>query len=129
MSDAPHIPVLLGEVLEALEPAPGKLIIDGTFGAGGYSRALLEAGADVLALDRDPAAARYAEPLKASGHFTLVETRFSQLARALADADAVVRQRVELLQLPDGHVEFFRNLDEGVALFHFVGLRTHNRGL
>ena len=54
---APHIPVLMGEVIDALEPAPGKLIIDGTFGAGGYARGLLEAGADrVIGVDRDPLA-------------------------------------------------------------------------
>ncbi len=86
MSDvAPHIPVLMGEVIEALEPAAGKLIIDGTFGAGGYSRALLAAGVDVIALDRDPTAAKFAEPLKASGHFTLLETRFSLMAQALSE--------------------------------------------
>jgi 16S rRNA (cytosine1402-N4)-methyltransferase len=51
-----HIPVMLAEVLEHLAPAPGKVILDGTFGAGGYSRALLEAGAEVIALDRDPSA-------------------------------------------------------------------------
>ena len=54
-SDAPrHIPVLLAEVLEALDPRPGATIVDGTFGAGGYTRALLDRGADVVALDRDP---------------------------------------------------------------------------
>src|SRR5690606_24188585 len=49
-----HIPVMLAEVLEHLAPAPGKTILDGTFGAGGYTRAILERGADVIALDRDP---------------------------------------------------------------------------
>ena len=43
---APHVSVLLNEVVGALEPAPGKLIVDGTFGAGGYTRALLAAGAE-----------------------------------------------------------------------------------
>ncbi|MEL6373937.1 MAG: 16S rRNA (cytosine(1402)-N(4))-methyltransferase RsmH [Pseudomonadota bacterium] len=52
-----HVPVLLAAVLEALAPAPGDRIIDGTFGAGGYTRAILEAsGCCVLALDRDPTA-------------------------------------------------------------------------
>ena len=59
---ARHIPVMLSEVIEALEPRDGKHFIDGTFGAGGYSRGLLEsARCSVLAIDRDPGAARYAE--------------------------------------------------------------------
>ena len=55
--DAPkrlHIPVLLSEVVECLAPGDGQLIIDATFGAGGYSRAILEAAdCRVLAFDRD----------------------------------------------------------------------------
>ena len=54
MSAAPHIPVLLDEVIAALHPAPGSLIVDATFGAGGYTRRLLGAGATVHAFDRDP---------------------------------------------------------------------------
>ena len=54
MSGAPHIPVLLDEVIKALDPQPGDVLIDATFGAGGYTRALLERGATVHAFDRDP---------------------------------------------------------------------------
>jgi len=54
MSAAPHIPVLLDEVIDALDPQPGDVIVDATFGAGGYTRALLERGAIVHAFDRDP---------------------------------------------------------------------------
>ena len=54
MTQPAHVSVLLKEVIEALEPAPGKTIVDATFGAGGYSRALLDAGAEVIAFDRDP---------------------------------------------------------------------------
>ena len=54
-SATPHIPVLLDEVMEALAPIDGGVFIDGTFGAGGYTRALLERGAaQVIAIDRDP---------------------------------------------------------------------------
>ncbi len=49
-----HVPVMLNEVLDCLDPASGETIIDGTFGAGGYTRAILERGADVIAIDRDP---------------------------------------------------------------------------
>lgn len=51
---APHIPVLLNEVVAALAPQAGDVIVDATFGAGGYTRALLDAGATVHAFDRDP---------------------------------------------------------------------------
>lgn len=51
---ARHIPVLLNEVATALEPLAGATIVDGTFGAGGYTRMLLAAGANVIAIDRDP---------------------------------------------------------------------------
>ena len=51
-----HTPVLLREVVELLQPAPGKLLLDGTAGAGGHAEALAEAGASIIALDQDPAA-------------------------------------------------------------------------
>jgi len=88
MTAAPHVPVLLAEVLEALAPAPGRMVIDGTFGAGGYSRGLLEAGADVLALDRDPSAARFADPLSAefAGRFQFAVSRFSEMEARLEEA-------------------------------------------
>jgi len=60
-SDAAHIPVLLDPIMAAISPV-GGIWLDGTFGAGGYSRALLDAGADrVLAVDRDPDVFRRAE--------------------------------------------------------------------
>jgi 16S rRNA (cytosine1402-N4)-methyltransferase len=88
MTEQPHVSVLLAEVLEALEPGPGRLILDGTFGAGGYSRAFLEAGAEVLALDRDPAAAGFAEPLARAfpGRLRFAPSRFSELEDRLREA-------------------------------------------
>lgn len=56
-----HAPVLLAEVIELLQPAPGKLIFDGTLGGGGHSEALLQHGARVVAMDQDPNALRHAE--------------------------------------------------------------------
>jgi 16S rRNA (cytosine1402-N4)-methyltransferase len=84
-----HIPVLLAEVVAALQPGPGQTMLDATFGAGGYSSALLDAGARVIALDRDPSAARFAAPLIETGRFELVEARFSQLASVLDERDLV----------------------------------------
>ncbi|HZZ32498.1 MAG TPA: 16S rRNA (cytosine(1402)-N(4))-methyltransferase RsmH [Phenylobacterium sp.] len=75
---APHIPVLLNEVVDAMQPAAGKTLVDGTFGAGGYSRALLARGAAVIGFDRDPSARRFAEGLPAD-RFRLVQGRFSEL--------------------------------------------------
>jgi len=54
-----HRPVLQREVLTLLNPKPGSLIVDGTCGGGGHTEALLESGADVLALDRDPDAVEH----------------------------------------------------------------------
>lgn len=83
-----HRSVLLDEVAQCLTLRPGLRVVDATFGAGGYSRAFLEAGAEVLAIDRDPTAARFAEPLRKAypGRFHLVEGRFSELESHLQDA-------------------------------------------
>jgi 16S rRNA (cytosine1402-N4)-methyltransferase len=80
-----HVPVLLAEAMEALDPREGGLYVDGTFGAGGYTRALLDHGARVIALDRDPSAVRAGEALKASsgGQLELVEARFGELDEAV----------------------------------------------
>ena len=83
----PHVPVLLDEVVDALAPAPGETHVDGTFGAGGYTKALLAKGAArVFAFDRDPEAIQYGETLAASsgGRLTLVPDRFSRMRQALA---------------------------------------------
>lgn len=77
----PHVPVLLAEVLAALAPLTEARIVDGTFGAGGYSRALLEAGASVVAIDRDPRVVPYAERLSADfpDRFSFIPGAFSAL--------------------------------------------------
>ncbi len=88
----PHAPVMLAEVLAALASKPGETIVDGTFGAGGYSRAILETGAGVIGFDRDPTVAAFAQPLADGGRFKLVTDRFSTLAAHLgpASVDGVV---------------------------------------
>ncbi len=87
MTHAPHIPVLLAEVVAALAPRDGETFVDGTFGAGGYSRALLGAAAcRVIAIDRDPEAVARGRDLAASlpGRFEMIEGRFGDLDRLLA---------------------------------------------
>ena len=90
-----HIPVMLDEVLVALAPKDGESMIDGTFGAGGYSRAILAAGASrVLGIDRDPAALAAGEAL-AIGGLTLRAGVFGDMdaiaeAAGFAPADGIV---------------------------------------
>ncbi len=85
---APHAPVLLDQVLDALKPGPGDVMIDATFGAGGYTRAILKTGAEVIALDRDPTVQPHADAVADDfpGRFQLVRTPFSGLAEAFADS-------------------------------------------
>lgn len=85
---SPHAPVLLAEVIEALAPKAGDVIVDATFGAGGYTRAILERGADVVALDRDPTVQPFADAVARDfpEHFQLIRTSFSGLAEAFEES-------------------------------------------
>jgi 16S rRNA (cytosine1402-N4)-methyltransferase len=76
-----HIPVMLAEVLAHLEPMQHRIILDGTFGAGGYTRAILDRQADVIALDRDPSAISSGRAMveRSGGRLTLHHSNFSQL--------------------------------------------------
>ncbi|HMO75032.1 MAG TPA: 16S rRNA (cytosine(1402)-N(4))-methyltransferase RsmH [Sphingopyxis sp.] len=91
MSDLPrdprHDPVLREEVVAALAIVPGECHVDATFGAGGYTRALLAAGADVVGCDRDPDAIAEGQALvdEAKGRLTLVHGRFGEIDRLLAE--------------------------------------------
>ncbi len=101
-----HAPVLLQEMLEALAPRNGAHYIDGTFGGGGYSQAILDsADCRVLGIDRDPDAIARGAHLVAryAGRLTLVEGRFSQM-------DALLESQGE--KSSDGVV-----LDLGVSSF------------
>ena len=85
---ARHIPVLRDEVVAALAPAAGQVVIDGTFGAGGYSRAILDEGAAVVAIDRDPDAIANGQAMVAefAGRLILVAGQFSRLDQWAASA-------------------------------------------
>ncbi|WP_455481623.1 16S rRNA (cytosine(1402)-N(4))-methyltransferase RsmH [Bartonella sp. B35(2025)] len=105
-----HIPVLLQPVLAGLAPLVGAKVIDGTFGAGGYTRALLNEGADVIALDRDPYAIREGQSLvdEFFPRLRLVQIAFSQLDRVVEEkVDAVILDiGVSSMQLDDAERGF-----------------------
>ena len=83
---APHVPVLVNEVIAALAIRDGDTILDGTFGAGGYTRAMLGAGAGrVIGFDRDRDAIAEGESLVPDPRLTLVNERFSLMDRVLAE--------------------------------------------
>jgi 16S rRNA (cytosine1402-N4)-methyltransferase len=83
---APHVPVLVDDVIGALRLAGGETVVDGTFGAGGYTRAMLSAGAGrVIGFDRDPDAIEAGGSLVPDPRLLLIEDRFSQMDRVLAE--------------------------------------------
>ncbi|MEM9809685.1 MAG: 16S rRNA (cytosine(1402)-N(4))-methyltransferase RsmH [Pseudomonadota bacterium] len=83
---SPHVPVMLPDVLEALAPQPGTWIADATFGAGGYTAAILERGAHVLAFDRDPTAiAAGRERFAGHAHLDFIEAPFDHLGDEVSD--------------------------------------------
>ncbi len=84
---APHLSVLCTEMVSALQPGAGELLVDGTFGAGGYSMALLDAAdCQVIGIDRDPSIRGHAERVAAAHpqRFRLVEGRFGDMTGLLA---------------------------------------------
>lgn len=86
----PHASVLLRETIDALAPAPGRRFIDATLGAGGHSEALLEAGASVIGVDRDPVALGLASQRLArfGDRFVAIHGRFAEIAAHLAGLGA-----------------------------------------
>jgi 16S rRNA (cytosine1402-N4)-methyltransferase len=84
---ARHIPVMLSEVLAQLDPKDGEIIVDGTFGAGGYSQAILEsADCKIIAIDRDPEAFRLSGELATAypGRVLAVLGRYSEMVELAA---------------------------------------------
>ncbi|UUR07748.1 16S rRNA (cytosine(1402)-N(4))-methyltransferase RsmH [Sphingomonas glaciei] len=83
-----HLPVLVDEVVAALAISEGETHVDGTFGAGGYTRAMLRAGAGrVIAFDQDPDAIANGPSLVPDPRLTLVHERFSRMAEALDERE------------------------------------------
>jgi 16S rRNA (cytosine1402-N4)-methyltransferase len=88
-----HLPVMLNEVIEALSPRDGASYVDGTFGGGGYTTAILEAAdCKVLGIDRDPDAIARGQALvtRFGGRLTLVQGEFSRMDEFAQASDGVV---------------------------------------
>lgn len=87
-----HIPVLLSAVMDAIGDIKGRRVIDATFGAGGYTRAFLAAGANVTAFDRDPNVVADAEKIAAEygDRFNFIARPFSAMAELDTQFDAIV---------------------------------------
>lgn len=87
-----HIPVLLNSVLSTLGDLSGRMVVDATFGAGGYSRAFLAAGAKVTAFDRDSTVIPDAEKIKQEygNRFNFISGTFSHISDLTPGFDAIV---------------------------------------
>jgi len=105
-----HYPVMLPEVLAALGPKDGETYLDGTFGNGGYSEAILGAAdCQLIALDQDPNVKARADELSSNSRFRFIETPFSLMDEVLGDekVDAVVLDiGVSSMQIDQGERGF-----------------------
>lgn len=109
-----HIPVLLDAVLDALGDVAGKSIVDCTFGAGGYSRAFLERGANVIAFDRDPNVVPDANALRAEygERFVFMPLPFSEISKLNRCVDAIVFDLgISSMQIDEGARGFSFRMD------------------
>ncbi len=121
-----HIPVLLGAVLDALGDISGKTVVDCTFGAGGYSRAFLECGANVIAFDRDPNVVPDADALHAEygERFAFVSAPFSEISGLDKMVDAVVFDLgISSMQIDEGARGFSFRMDAP------LDMRMESRGM
>jgi 16S rRNA (cytosine1402-N4)-methyltransferase len=116
MSQNLHQSVMLSEVVEAVAAKAGETVVDGTFGAGGYSKALLASGCRVVALDRDPDVKLLADALARDypGHFLFVPGRFGAMLSLL---NTVGVEKVDAIVLDIGVSSM--QLDQGERGFSF----------
>ena len=106
-----HIPVLLDSVLNTLGDIRGRRIVDCTFGAGGYTRAFLERGANVIAFDRDKNVINDAEQIKSeygANRFRFINSAFSDIKNLDADEfdDVVFDLGISSMQIDNGERGF-----------------------
>ncbi len=108
-----HIPVLLNEIVEAIDPKEGEIVVDGTFGGGGYTKAILDkARCRVFAIDRDPDAIERGKEL--SSH---LDDRLQMFEGCYGDMAALVNQKVNAVVLDIGVSSF--QIDEADRGFSF----------
>ena len=129
-----HVPVLLTSILQSLDPKDGEVLVDGTFGAGGYTRALLEAAdCRVIAIDQDPQAIDCASQFRRryGQRFSFAPGRFSQMQALVSGPDlgldqvdgVVLDVGVSSMQLDDA--------ERGFSFMHEgpLDMRMSGRGL
>lgn len=87
-----HVPVMLNEVIEALAPKEGEVHMDCTFGAGGYSKAILAEGVKLIAVDRDASVSKYADELKSKykDKFEFINCNFGDISEDEFQLDGIV---------------------------------------
>jgi 16S rRNA (cytosine1402-N4)-methyltransferase len=108
----PHLPVMLELCLHHLAPREGAWYVDGTFGAGGHSRALLQAGACVLGIDQDPRALEHAQGIPDGACFAFAPGNFRDMERLARDhqrgpfAGVLLDLGVSSMQLDEGERGF-----------------------
>ncbi|WP_281249195.1 16S rRNA (cytosine(1402)-N(4))-methyltransferase RsmH [Acuticoccus yangtzensis] len=112
-----HVPVMLAEVMAELAPQPGETIVDGTFGGGGYTRAILETGAHVIGIDRDPSAVARGRAMTDPA-FTMVEGTFGAMDAHVA---ALGHDKVDGVVLDIGVSSFQLDQAERGFSFRFDG--------
>ena len=128
MTSPPHIPVLLDPLLRAVAPVSGRWL-DGTFGAGGYTRGLLEAGAEeVIAIDRDPLAFDLAADW-AGDYGEKIQMHsgvFSEMDTVATDLDGVVLDLgVSSMQLDQAERGFSFMTDSGCMIGNCSPIRIN----
>jgi 16S rRNA (cytosine1402-N4)-methyltransferase len=114
---ASHISVLKDEVVFALSPKDNEIFVDGTFGAGGYTRAILEeADCKVFAIDRDPQAIKIGQAMEKEfpGRLKVLEGQYSNMVNLLAGEDVA---QVDGIALDIGVSSM--QIDEGARGFSF----------
>jgi len=111
----PHIPVMLAEVMHYLNPQKSGVYVDATFGAGGYTAAILESAECVVhALDRDESVTRFSSVIseRFGSRFNLHISPFSNMSNYVSDVDGVVFDLgVSSMQLDEAHRGFSFNKD------------------